>query len=45
MKNNKNLLILYITSFILGISTALPTYINSSFIEDMVSVRAVGLFF
>ena len=45
MKKKKNLLILYLASFVLGVSAALPTYINSSFIENLISVQAVSLFF
>jgi len=45
MKNNRKLLILYIAGFALAIATAIPAYINSSFIEQFVSVQAVSWFF
>lgn len=45
LKINKNLTILYLAGFILAISSAVPAYINSSFIENFVSARYVGLFF
>lgn len=44
-KKSKSLLILYIAGVFLAISGALPAYINSSLIENVVSVRSVGLFF
>lgn len=44
-KKNKSLLILYIAGIFLAISSAIPAYINSSFIENSVSIRYVGLFF
>ncbi len=44
-KNSKSLLVLYSAGIFLAISSAIPAYINSSFIENSVSVRYVGLFF
>ncbi|MDD3711392.1 MAG: MFS transporter [Patescibacteria group bacterium] len=44
-KKNRSLIILYIAGIFLAISGALPAYINSSLIENVVSVRSVGLFF
>ncbi len=45
LKIKKSLLVLYLAGFTLAISTAFPAYINSSFIENFVNARNVGLFF
>ncbi|HNV12439.1 MAG TPA: MFS transporter [bacterium] len=44
-KIKKSLIILYLAGFTLAISTAFPAYINSSFIENFVNTKFVGLFF
>lgn len=45
-KNNKhNLKILYFLGFILAISSALPAYIQSNFLEQFVSLNVLSLFF
>jgi MFS family permease len=44
-KNNKNLNILYFLGFILAISTALPSYIQSNFLKQFVSLNVLSLFF
>lgn len=41
----KNLAILYLAGLIVAFSTALPAYINSSFIESFVGAQYVGLLF
>jgi MFS family permease len=45
VKKKTSLFILYVASFILALSTAIPAYINSSFIESFVGVKYVGYFF
>ena len=45
INRNKNLNILYFLAFILAVSTAFPSYIQSSFIEEFVGLQWVGLFF
>lgn len=44
-KIKKSLIILYLAGFVLALSSAFPAYINSSFIENFVDTRMVGLFF
>lgn len=44
-KFNQNLTILYITGFILAVTTNTTAYINSSFIETFVSMQSASLFF
>ncbi|MCF7820691.1 MAG: MFS transporter [Candidatus Pacebacteria bacterium] len=41
----KNLKLLYFLALLLAISTALPTYIQSNFLEGFIGVSMVGLFF
>ncbi|MEI7619987.1 MAG: MFS transporter [Candidatus Falkowbacteria bacterium] len=43
--NKKGLRILYFLGFILALSTAIPTYIESNYIKEFVSAEKVGLFF
>lgn len=43
--NQKGLKILYFLGFILALSTAIPTYIESNYIKEFVSAENVGLFF
>jgi hypothetical protein len=45
IKFNKNLIVLYAAGTALAVSTAFPAYINSSFIENFVDTKYVGLFF
>ncbi|MFA5644501.1 MAG: MFS transporter [Patescibacteria group bacterium] len=45
IKLNESLLVLYIAGFVLAVSTAIPAYVNSSFIQNSVDLRYVGLFF
>ncbi|MBU2235449.1 MFS transporter [Patescibacteria group bacterium] len=45
MKITKNLKVLYFLGFILALSTAFPGYIRSTFLEEFVDIRWVGLFF
>lgn len=40
-----SLSILFVASFVLALSTAIPAYVNSSFVECFVEVKYVGLFF
>ncbi len=44
-QTSKSLKILYLLGLLLAISSALPSYIQSSFLEGFVSVSLVGLFF
>ena len=44
-KNKTNLLILYFLGLILAVSTALPSYIQSNFLEEFASPQMVSLFF
>ena len=45
IKINKNLMVLYLAGFVLVLTTSLPAYINSSFIEQSINIRYTGLFF
>lgn len=45
IKIKKSLIVLYLAGFALAISTAFPAYINSSFLENFVNTKYVGLFF
>lgn len=45
VKAKKNLKLLYFLAFVLASSTALPTYIQSNFLESFLGVSSVGLFF
>ncbi|MDD2684207.1 MAG: hypothetical protein PHY21_08815, partial [Candidatus Cloacimonetes bacterium] len=39
------LFVLYVIGFLLAISAALPTFIQSNFLQDFVSLRMVSVFF
>jgi len=43
--NKRGLRILYFLGFILALSTAVPTYIESNYIKEFVSAEKIGLFF
>jgi len=43
--NKQSLRIIYFLGFILALSTAIPTYIESNYIKEFVSAEKVGLFF
>lgn len=43
--NKQNLKVLYFLGFILAISTALPAYIQSNFLNQFVSLKILSLFF
>lgn len=43
-RNNRSLLILYALGFVLAVSTALPAYIQSNFLEGFVTLPTVSLF-
>jgi len=43
--NQRSLKILYFLGFILAVSTAIPTYIESNYIKEFVSAESIGLFF
>lgn len=43
--NRRSLRILYFLGFILALSTAIPTYIESNYIKEFVNAEKVGLFF
>ncbi len=43
--NHKNFLVIYLLGFIWALAMALPTYIQSSFLEEIVGVDKVGLYF
>ncbi len=43
--NKRSLRILYFLGFILAVSTAVPTYIESNYIKEFVNAESVGLFF
>lgn len=45
IKKKANLKILYLLGLLLGVSSALPAYIQSSSLERFVDVKMVGLFF
>jgi len=45
VESKKNLSLLYLLGFILAVSTALPSYIQSTFIQNSVGLRWVSLFF
>jgi predicted MFS family arabinose efflux permease len=45
LKFNPSLMILYIAGFVLSLTSNFSAYINSSFIENVVRVEYVGLFF
>lgn len=45
IKKRANLKILYLLGLLLGVSSALPAYIQSSSLEQFVDVKMVGLFF
>ena len=44
-KSNIGLLVLYVMSFFLALATALPAYVQSSYIESFVGLSAVNWFF
>lgn len=44
-QRHKSLNILYFLGFVLNLSIAIPTYINSSFIEKFIALKWVSLFF
>jgi MFS family permease len=44
-QRRRSLAILYCLGLLLAVSSALPAYIQSNFLEQFVSVRSVGLFF
>ena len=37
--------LIYVAGFLLGLTTALPAYINSSFLAEIVGEKRVGLIF
>jgi MFS family permease len=43
-RNQKRLTILYFMGLLLAVSTALPAYIQSNFLNQFVSIRTIGLF-
>lgn len=45
IKTRKSLWTLYLAGFVLAMSTSFPAFVNSSFIENFVSAKNVGLFF
>lgn len=45
MNITKNLKVLYFLGFVLALSIAFPGYIRSTFLEEFVDIRWVGLFF
>ncbi|OGY54883.1 MAG: hypothetical protein A3A24_01245 [Candidatus Buchananbacteria bacterium RIFCSPLOWO2_01_FULL_46_12] len=45
IQSKKSLSVLYSLGFILAVSTAFPAYIESTFLENFVDLRWVGLFF
>lgn len=44
-KNQKPLIVLYILGFILALSSALPAYIQSNFLEQFIGLKLVSIFF
>ena len=44
-KNNLSLLILYFIGFLIAVSSALPAYIQSNFLNQYISLSAIGVFF
>lgn len=44
-KNQLQLVVLYILGFILALSSALPAYIQSSFLEQFIGLKLVSIFF
>lgn len=45
MEKNKGLKVLYLIGFLLSASVAFPGYIRSSFLEEFVDLKWIGLFF
>jgi len=44
LKNKKTFLLIYLFSFLWAFSMALPSYVQSSYLEQFVGVRFIGLF-